>query len=181
VSAGPNAILFEPETRWYPFLEFAYEKWEDRIARIKRKDESPGSTSSAIAASSHTPGPQDKHEDEEVMSGDAPSALAAVKRIVARRKSLLSKAVPMGLCFANNKAMMGGKAVYAGRIRRRVRSAISIIVSHGAKLLTADETAATGAKGSTQLGYDLDEVESRRQFPGNKWILRGMDSALLLS
>ncbi|KAG2007209.1 hypothetical protein CC2G_014922 [Coprinopsis cinerea AmutBmut pab1-1] len=169
--AAPSAFLFEPERKWYPYAELAYEKWEDKVKRIAAERASAGavSTSSDAPSFSRTTQTRLKSQDEEL---DDDSDMAIVQRIISRRQEVLSKAVPISLNFATNKAKMGGKAVYASHVRRRVRSAVSLIVTHGAKA-KEEEGSANGAPSRKKLVYDLEEVEQRRTQPGNGWILKG--------
>ncbi|KAJ2919711.1 hypothetical protein MD484_g737, partial [Candolleomyces efflorescens] len=156
-----------------PFFGLMFEKWEDKLAE---------ESSSAIRPPPVWASRKGKGKETLIVSGaqtstDAITAEAfpeeilpsATDRYIARRKKLLSKAVPMSLMFATSKAKMGGKPSYATKVKKRVRGAIALVINQGAKVV---EEQAHLEDGTTQLQkkvvWDLKEVEQ-----GKNWVVPG--------
>ncbi|TFK29505.1 hypothetical protein FA15DRAFT_752631, partial [Coprinopsis marcescibilis] len=196
VHAGPNAILFEPERKWYPYLDLATEKWKDRIENLKMEqeeyeqghtqstlettgDEGNMTDSSSNYAIDSSEDPSNKQEGSSTEHGElqgevipSSNAEAVVERILARRKAVLAKAVPFSLRFATNKAQMGGKPIYAFAVRRRVRDAFRLIINHGATTVDKPhriqgEEQQEGMR--RELIVDLEEAQVRL---GSGWVMK---------
>jgi hypothetical protein len=160
-----------------------FERWDDKLERVKleqgTRDEAGSSTGASAAgpgwpSTSSWKGKEKAIEGAdaaEELSNDADMALSpAMKRWLARRKGVLSKAVPMSIQFANNKAKMGGKVFYAFASKKRVRAAIALVVNQGAKVVEVQGGGGGDSDIVKEIVFDLEEVEKVKE---DGWVMKG--------
>ncbi|KAJ2922583.1 hypothetical protein H1R20_g14509, partial [Candolleomyces eurysporus] len=175
VVAAPQAMLFRPDVVHDPFFGLMFEKWEDKVKRLA------DSSSSSTTAGPPTPASR-KGKEKETLVPDAHTnpeealleeeGLAATDRYVARRKNVLSKAVPMSVMFATNKAKMGGKPSYMSKVKKRVKGAIALVVNQGAKVVEEQTRMKDGTlQVQKKVVCDLQEVEDMMK--GKSWVVPG--------
>jgi len=147
IVAAPKSFLLIQDRKSFPYFDTVYEKWEDRVALALRGRgvyKTPCEWKGKLA--------DGEVEGDEELGKD----IETVRRLVARKRKVISKGVPLSLAFATNKAKMGGHPVYGTKVRRRVRSAINLIVMHGARGMIARNTSDLPLM---ELVHDLEEVK----------------------
>ncbi|RXW24488.1 hypothetical protein EST38_g1387 [Candolleomyces aberdarensis] len=175
VVAAPKAMLFRPDVVHDPLFGLMFEKWEDKVTRLA--DSSSGSV--ATGPPTHPPPTSRKGKEKETLAPDAQTnteafldeGLTATDRYVARRKNVLSKAVPMSVMFATNKAKMGGKPSYMSKVKKRVKGAIALVVNQGAKVVEEQTQMEDGTlQVQKKVVCDLQEVDMMK---GKSWVVPG--------
>jgi hypothetical protein len=178
--AAPKAMLFRPDVVHEPFFGLMFEKWEDKVRRLAEESSSAGPSTPPLR-------PWALHKGKEKETFVVPGAqtkpdaaalpqeeclLSATDRYVVRREYVLSKAVPMSLMFATNKARMGGKPFYASKVKKRVKGAIALVVNQGAKVVEEQTQMEDGtAQVQKKVVWDLKEVEEMKE--GKGWVVPG--------
>ncbi|RXW11483.1 hypothetical protein EST38_g14372 [Candolleomyces aberdarensis] len=163
-------MLFRPDVVHDPFFGLMFEKWEDKVRRLA---ESSSSTTTTEPPS--PPFASRKGKEKETLIPDVEThteeGLTATDRYVARRKNVLSKAVPMSVMFATNKAKMGGKPSYMSKVKKRVKGAIALVVNQGAKVVEEQTRMKDGTlQVQKKVVCDLQEVDMMK---GKSWVVPG--------